>query len=65
MKHEDVVLILKMIADKGVAANISKEDLLSLKKYNLIEITAGEENYKSPTCLLTKKGRVMLKSNSK
>jgi hypothetical protein len=56
MKHEDVILILRMIAEKGEATNISKEDLLSLKKYNLIEITTGEENYKSPTCLLTKKG---------
>lgn len=65
MKHEDVVGYLKMIAEKGKAINISKDDMLSLKAYNLIEIEPGEENYKSPACTLTKKGRVMLKSNSK
>jgi len=65
MKHEDVVLMLRMIADTGEATNISMEDLISLKSYNLIEIEAGQENYKSPACTLTKKGRVMLKSNSK
>jgi len=65
MKHEDVVAVLKMIADTGVATHISEADLLSLKSYNLIEIAKGEEKFKSPTCVLTKKGRVMLKSNSK
>jgi len=65
MKHEDVVTLLKSIAEAGVATNISKEDLLDLKTYNLIEIAKGEENFKSPACLLTKKGRVMLKANSK
>lgn len=65
MKHDEVVLTLRMIADTGEATNISKEDLTSLKSYNLIEIAAGQENYKSPACLLTKKGRVMLKSNLK
>lgn len=65
MKHDEVVAALKTIVDKGMAVNISKEDLLSLRAYNLIEIAKGEENYKSPVCLLTKKGRVMLKANSK
>jgi hypothetical protein len=65
MKHEDVVAALKIIADKGMAINISKDDLQNLKSYNLIEIAEGEENERSPACTLTKKGRVMLKSNSK
>lgn len=65
MKHDEVVAALKIIADKGLAANISKDDLQSLKSYNLIEIAKGEENERSPACMLTKKGRVMLKANSK
>ncbi|MDB4903742.1 MAG: hypothetical protein JWQ63_3023 [Mucilaginibacter sp.] len=65
MKHEDLVAALKIIADKGMAANISKDDLQNLKSYKLIEIAKGEENERSPACLLTKKGRVMLKSNLK
>lgn len=65
MKHEDVVTLIKAIAETGVANNISKENLQDLKAYNLIEIAKGEENHKSPACILTKKGRVMLKANSK
>jgi hypothetical protein len=65
MKHEDVVAALKIIAEKGMAANINKDDLQKLKSYKLIEIAKGEENERSPACLLTKKGRVMLKSNLK
>ena len=65
MKHDEVVAALKIIADKGLAANISKDDLQSLKSYNLIEIAKGGENERSPACTLTKKGRVMLKANSK
>jgi hypothetical protein len=65
MKHEDVVAALKVIADKGMAINLSKDDLQDLKAYNLIDIAKGEENERSPACLLTKKGRVMLKANSK
>jgi hypothetical protein len=65
MKNEEVVAALKIIADKGMAANISKDDLQKLKSYKLIEIAKGEENERSPACLLTKKGRVMLKSNLK
>lgn len=65
MKHDDVVAALKVIADKGMAINMSKEDLQSLKTYNLIEIGKGEENQRSPACTLTKKGRVMLKANTK
>ena len=65
MKHEDVVTLLKTIEDTGVAKNISKENLDELKTYNLISIAKGEENHKSPTCTLTKKGRVMLKANTK
>jgi hypothetical protein len=65
MKHEDVVAALRVIAEKGKAVNISKEDLQSLTLYTLIEIEKGEENKPSPACSLTKKGRVMLKANSK
>jgi len=65
MKHDDVVAALKIIADKGKAINISKDDLQGLKTYNLIEIAKGQENDRSPECILTKKGRVMLKANSK
>ena len=65
MKHDDVVAALKVIADKGMAINISKDDLQNLKTYNLIEIAKGEENERSPACTLTKKGKVMLKANSK
>lgn len=65
MKHDEVVAALKIIAEKGIAANITKEDLQDLKGYNLIEIAKGEEKERSPTCTLTKKGRVMLKANSK
>ncbi|CAM3783962.1 hypothetical protein MUGA111182_09485 [Mucilaginibacter galii] len=62
MKHEEVVAALKTIADTQTAAGISKDDLQDLKKYNLIDIDATE---KVPVCTLTKKGRVMLKANSK
>jgi hypothetical protein len=65
MKHEEVVAALNIIAEKGMAVNISKDDLQKLKSYKLIEIAKGEENERSPACLLTKKGRVMLKSNLK
>jgi hypothetical protein len=65
MKHEDVVAALKVIADKGMAIKLSKDDLQDLKSYNLIDIAKGEENERSPACSLTKKGRVMLKANSK
>jgi len=65
MKHDEVVAALKVIADKGMAINISKDDLLSLSSFNLIEVVKGQENERSPECALTKKGRVMLKANSK
>jgi len=65
MKHEDVIMLLKAIDETGVARNISKENLADLKSYNLVEIAKGEENDNSPGCKLTKKGRVMLKANSK
>ncbi len=65
MKHEDVVAAIKVIAEKGMAINISKDDLQSLKAYNLIEVAKDAEKDRSPACLLTKKGRVMLKANSK
>jgi DNA-binding MarR family transcriptional regulator len=63
MKHDDVVAAIKVIAEKGMAINISKVDLQDLKKYNLIDIAKGEEDKRSPACTLTKKGRVMLKAN--
>jgi len=63
MKHEEVVAALKIIADKGMAIEISKEDLKNLKAYNLIDVAKGEEEERSPACTLTKKGRVMLKAN--
>ncbi|MET3977487.1 hypothetical protein ABIB62_000053 [Mucilaginibacter sp. UYP25] len=63
MKHEEVVAALKVIAEKGLAINITKPDLQELKKFNLIDIGKGEEAKRSPACTLTKKGRVMLKAN--
>ena len=65
MKHDEVVAALKVIADKGMAININKDDLQSLSSFNLIEVVKGQENERSPECALTKKGRVMLKANSK
>jgi len=65
MKHDEVVAALKVIADKGLAINISKDDLQSLISYKLIEVAKGEENERSPASTLTKKGKVMLKANSK
>jgi hypothetical protein len=65
MKHEEVVTALKKIAEKGSVREISANDVQELKGYNLITITAGEEKERNPTWLLTKKGRVMLKANSK
>jgi len=65
MKHDEVVAALKIIAQKGMAVNINKDDLQELRLYNLIDIAKGEEYAKSPECTLTKKGRVMLKANTK
>ena len=65
MKHDEVVAALKVIAEKGLAINITKDDLQALRSFNLIEIGKGQENERSPACLLTKKGKVMLKANSK
>jgi len=65
MKHEAVIAALKIIADKGMAINLSKEDLKDLQTYKLIDVAKGAENERSPACTLTKKGRVMLKANSK
>jgi predicted transcriptional regulator len=64
MKHEEVVAALKVIADKGLAKGISAEDLESLKGYNLVDIITDAKTKKT-TYTLTKKGRVMLKANSK
>lgn len=65
MKHEDVVAALKIIAEKGMAINLSKDDLQTLQSYKLIDIVRKSENERSPACTLTKKGKVMLKANSK
>lgn len=62
MKHEKVVAALKIIADTGAGKGISKEDVQNLKKYNLISI---DETEKVAVYTLTKKGKVMLKANSK
>ena len=62
MKHEDVVAALKIIVDKGMAINISKDDLQDLRSYNLIEIAKGEENERSPACVLT--NSLILSKNS-
>ena len=64
MTHEEVVAALKIIADTGIPSGISKEDLQSLKDYNLITLAEGEKT-KVPVYALTKKGRVMFKANSK
>jgi len=65
MKHEDVVAALKIIAEKGLAINLSKDDLKDLQTYKLIDVSKGAENDRSPACTLTKKGKVMLKANLK
>ncbi|GGH07852.1 hypothetical protein [Mucilaginibacter phyllosphaerae] len=65
MKHEEVVAALKKIAEKGVAGDISKDDLQELKSYNLIDFVEPDSKSKKQTIILTKKGRVMLKSNLK
>ena len=65
MTHDEVVAALRVIAAKGMAIKLSKDDLQTLKGYNLIEVARGEENERSPACTLTKKGKVMLKANSK
>lgn len=65
MKHDEVVAAIKVIAEKGMAINLSKDDLQSLRGYNLIDVVKGTENDRSPVCSLTKKGRVMLKANLK
>ena len=62
MKHEEVVAALKIIAETGTRKGISKEDAQDLKKYNLINI---DETEKVAVYTLTKKGKVMLKANSK
>jgi hypothetical protein len=62
MKHEEVVAALKTIANDQKATGITNDDLLELKKYNLISLDATE---KVPVYTLTKKGKVMLKANSK
>jgi hypothetical protein len=65
MKHEDVVAALKIIAEKGIPAGIKADDLQNLKTYNLIELDKADKTVRYPTYSLTKKGRVMLKANSK
>ena len=65
MTHEAVIAAMKIIADKGLAINLSKDDLKDLQSYKLIDVTKGTENDRSPACTLTKKGRVMLKANLK
>ncbi len=65
MKHDEVVAALKIIADNGTATNISNDDLQKLKSYNLVEVAKDEEHKQFPACILTKKGRVMLKANTK
>ena len=65
MTHEAVIAALKIIADKGLAINLSKDDLKDLQSYKLIDVAKGTENDRSPACTLTKKGRVMLKANLK
>lgn len=62
MKHEEVVAALKIIAETTAPKGVSKEDVQELKKYNLINI---DETEKVPVYSLTKKGKVMLKANSK
>lgn len=64
MKHEEVVAALKVIAETGIPAGIGPDDLQSLKQFNLIDIEKAKDN-KNQVFTLTKKGRVMLKANSK
>jgi len=65
MTHDAVIAALKTIAEKGMAINLSKDDLKDLQTYNLVTVAKGTENDRSPACTLTKKGKVMLKANLK
>lgn len=65
MKHEDVVAALKIIADTGVSTGLTKDDIQELKQYNLIAEEKGNTGTKYTSYTLTKKGRVMLKANTK
>jgi predicted transcriptional regulator len=65
MKHDEVVAALKIIADTGIVAGISKDNIEDLKQYNLIVEERGNKETKYTSYELTKKGRVMLKANSK
>lgn len=64
MKHEEVVAALKVVAEKGLVTGVNAEDVQNLKSYNLIDILVDAKTKKT-TYTLTKKGRVMLKANSK
>ena len=65
MKHEEVVEALKKIAALPTATNVTKEDLQALKSYILIDMVPPDSKSKKTTYVLTKKGRVMLKANTK
>lgn len=65
MKHEDIVTALLKIATTSTAGNLTKDELAQLKSYTLIDIIAPDSKSKKTTYTLTKKGRVMLKANSK
>jgi hypothetical protein len=65
MKHEDIVTALKKIATTGAAGNLTKDEIAQLKSYTLIDIIKPDGKGKKETYSLTKKGRVMLKANTK
>jgi hypothetical protein len=56
MKHDDVVAALKVISEKGMAINISKDDLQDLRLYNLIEVAKGTEKEKIAGLYFNQKG---------
>lgn len=65
MTNDEVVAALKKIAETGFGTGISADDLRQLKAYTLIDILPLAGNSKRVPCILTKKGKVMLKANSK
>lgn len=64
MTNEEVIAALKIVAETGKVKDISKEDLQSLRDYNLVT-PVEDEKTKKISYALTKKGRVMFKANSK
>jgi predicted transcriptional regulator len=65
MKHEDIITALLKIATTGATGNLTKDEIAQLKAYTLIDVIKADGKGKKETYTLTKKGRVMLKANTK